>query len=315
MQEMSNTPQAVVNHTPDSQSTDHSSQHFHRMALAHPRSVDNDKPKLHPIKGLIAGLFLALVIQVVVFLAFAIGGVIGGIDEEKVFLSDDPLNPTSNATLLLSLSAVIPVTFLAARIAGYRSRFLVSVAGRIRWDIFAIATAVTIGIHLITQVSIILLASDLETRQLDGKDLWMIPVVLLLVPFQAFAEELFVRGFLPQIFGAGLKNPWLAYFPGALLWVALHGYNVWGLVVIGYSAIIYGILVHKTGGLEASTALHTVGNFVAFLLPLFLVVEDTDNIPWESAVFEMVTTTITVALTYYLIRRFALIPRDENHRV
>ena len=61
---------------------------------------------------------------------------------------------------------------------------------------------------------------------------------------------------------------------------------------------------HKTGGLEAAIAIHTINNYFAFAQQVFIVIEDPDTIPWEAAVFDMVSTTITVVLVYLCVRKF-----------
>lgn len=315
MQELPKTLQSVNDHAANTNPVNQSSNQYHRMAVAHPRHPESPTKRLHPIRGIIVGLILAFLVQVIVFGAATLGGGIAGLDVKEVFLSDDPLNPTSKAIFLLSLSAVVPVVFIAARVAGYRSRFLISIAGRIRWDIFAVAAAVSIVVNLFFQTIAFVSDSDIHTRHLGSNELWVILAVLLLVPLQAVAEELFARGFLPQVFGYWLKNPWLAYLPGGTLWIFLHGYNAWGLASIAYSALIYGVLVHKTGGLEASSAIHIVGNYLAFIQPVIIVSTGSNAISWEAFVADMVVTTLAVALSYFFIRRFGLIPRDENHRV
>src|SRR5690606_30694143 len=92
----------------------------------------------------------------------------------------------------------------------------------------------------------------------------VLALILLLVPFQAAAEEYVFRGVVVQAIGA-----WVRWLPvGALVstavFAALHIYDVWGLVDVAVFAIAAVIATWRTGGLEAAIALHAVNNVVAF---------------------------------------------------
>jgi membrane protease YdiL (CAAX protease family) len=50
-------------------------------------------------------------------------------------------------------------------------------------------------------------------------------VTLLLVPFQAAAEEYLFRGWLLQAFGAFMRTPWPGILIGAAAFTALHAYT------------------------------------------------------------------------------------------
>lgn len=281
---------------------------YHRAPLLHPRPQQSPHARRHPIRALIFALVMSLVAQVLVFIVAALAAALVGADVDTTVLSDDPNNVTSNIFLLISLASMVPVFFYAARIAGYQSRFLLSVVGRMRWGIVGVAAGVSLAVAVVGQVIAYAAGGGPEPRTPEHQDFILLAAVIVLVPFQAAAEEILARGFLPQVFGLWLKSPWLAYLPGALLWIALHGYNSWGTVAIAYSAIVYAVLVHKTGGLEAVIALHTINNYLAFTQPVFTVVEDPNTIPWEAAVFDMASTTLTVVLVYLSVRKFVSIP-------
>lgn len=294
-------------HLPVSHQPAASDAKYHRAPLLHPRPQEKPNARRHPFKALVLALVLGLAAQIIVFIAVAVIAALMGAEVETSVLSDDPHNVTSNTILLLSLAAIVVVPFFAARIAKYQSRFLLSVVGRMRWGIVGVAAAVSLAVTVVGQVIAYATGGGAESRTLENQDFIFLAAVLVLVPFQAAGEEVFARGFLPQIFGHWFKSPWIAYLPGALLWIALHGYNSWGTVTIAYSAILYAILVHKTGGLEAAIAIHTINNYFAFAQQVFIVIEDPDTIPWEAAVFDMVSTTITVVLVYLCVRKFVSI--------
>nr|WP_240973993.1 CPBP family intramembrane glutamic endopeptidase [Nonomuraea sp. FMUSA5-5] len=89
-------------------------------------------------------------------------------------------------------------------------------------------------------------------------------VILLLVPFQAAAEEYVFRGWFMQAVGAHVRNPVWGILIGSALFASLHGYSWAGLVdVFSFGAVMAWLAV-RTGGLEAPIALHVVNNVVAF---------------------------------------------------
>src|SRR5690606_13115808 len=105
-------------------------------------------------------------------------------------------------------------------------------------------------------------------------------VIVLLVPFQAPAEEYVFRGWLLQSVGACtlensrwrigralsvvFRTPWPGIFIGSALFTAGHGYTVWAtLDVVCFRAIAAWVTV-RTGGLEVAIALHVFNNLLAF---------------------------------------------------
>ncbi|TLP53569.1 CPBP family intramembrane glutamic endopeptidase [Microbispora triticiradicis] len=89
-------------------------------------------------------------------------------------------------------------------------------------------------------------------------------VILLLVPFQAAAEEYAYRGWIIQGLGAYFRSPWPAILLGAVAFAASHGYTGWGIVYVFVFGVLMGWLAVRTGGLEAPIALHASNNVVAF---------------------------------------------------
>ena len=290
---------------------------FHCAPLSHPHASGHSPahalhPRRHPVAALAVGLVSFAAVQLVVLGAAACISALAGKNENQFLLSKNPLSLSSNSVLLLTVAATIPVFFFAAKIAGYRSNFLLSTAGRVRWDIFGVAAGVTVGVQLITLTFLLATRGGLEFRHPEAKDLWLVFIVLILVPFQAFAAELFARGFLPQIFGHWIRSPWFAYLPGAVLWVAFQPYNSWGLVVAAISAALYATLAHKTGGIEASTAIHMGTNFVAYIQPVFFAVSGPRSMSWEMAILNIITVSLTASATLFLLHRRRLLTQKHT---
>ena len=111
-------------------------------------------------------------------------------------------------------------------------------------------------------------------------------VVLFLTPLQAAGEEYAFRGYLTQGFGslmAGIAQrsnasartvDWLsrgaAVVLPAVLFALAHGIGQSAPIFFDRFAfgVVAGILVIRTGGLEAGIAMHVLNNFLAFGLAL-----------------------------------------------
>ncbi|WP_179281961.1 CPBP family intramembrane glutamic endopeptidase [Streptosporangium subroseum] len=216
----------------------------------------------------VLGTVLVAVGFVVIGAAIVIGGsLIGWIAGAKT--SGSLLDLTIN---LLSLAAVIPAVYgVAVWIQRRPPGTLSSVLGRLRWRWMALCTGVAVGAAALGQAALVATyaATGEDLDQLFGWVGWsrFLPtliVTLLLVPFQAAAEEYIFRGWLIQAFGAFFANPWPGILLGATVFTAMHAYVDWGIVDVFTFAVLMGWLVVRTGGLEAAIALHLVNNVLAF---------------------------------------------------
>ncbi|MEV7967520.1 CPBP family glutamic-type intramembrane protease [Sphaerisporangium sp. NPDC088356] len=177
------------------------------------------------------------------------------------------------AVLLLSIALVLPVVFGTAWLVQRRPPgTLSSVLGRLRWGWLLICLGVALVALFLGQAAMVV------TYIVTGEDLgnlfgWVgwdrflpgLVVILLLVPFQAAAEEYIFRGWLLQAFGAYFTTPWPGILLGAAAFTSLHAYTDWGIIdVFGFGALM-GWLAIRTGGLEAPIALHVINNVVSFL--------------------------------------------------
>lgn len=172
--------------------------------------------------------------------------------------------------LVLPLILMIPALLLASRVVEGRGvGLLSSVTGRLRFDwlgkslllalgVFAVYFAVSLGVSAATGADI--------TPDFSHPNLWiMVLLVLLLIPFQAAAEEYVFRGYLMQLVGGWLRHPAFAILLPVPLFVLGHGYDVWGAASVGVFAIVAAWLCWRTGGLEAAISLHIVNNVLIFL--------------------------------------------------
>lgn len=192
-------------------------------------------------------------------------------------LLPDTQRPISLLLAFGSIILMIPAVWLALLSTGLgplgRSW---SVALRLRFRLFGrtllfalaallIINAVSIGLALLWQVIVPAVAeTPAPERQLDwGAAGLSMLFALILVPFQASAEELVYRGLLMQVLGSWLRSPWLVIAVPAVLFGFSHLYDVWGWLAVVSLALCAGWVTWRTGGLEAAISLHVVNNLFA----------------------------------------------------
>ena len=129
-------------------------------------------------------------------------------------------------------------------------------------------------------------------------------MILLLTPLQAAGEEYLFRGYLTQAFGSvrvGRRAAQtLAVLGPALIFALFHGLSQEPPVFFDRFAfgVVAGILVIRTGGLEAAIAMHVLNNFLAFGLALAFgdltaALNATGGSSWW-----MILSTVTQSLVY-----------------
>jgi membrane protease YdiL (CAAX protease family) len=129
-------------------------------------------------------------------------------------------------------------------------------------------------------------------------------VVLLLTPLQAAGEEYLFRGYLTQAFGSLVwgrrASQVLAVLGPALIFALFHGFSQDAPVFFDRFAfgVVAGILVIRTGGLEAAIAMHVLNNFLAFGLALAFGDLTTALTATGGSSWWMILTTLTQSLVY-----------------
>ena len=177
-------------------------------------------------------------------------------------------------TFFISIIPVIPAIFIARLITNFKPLGLIhSIAGRMRWSYLGVFLGFGFLIFGLYNVGNLVLAGSLTTQNsvhpLNSGMFWLyIVLILLIVPFQCYAEELLFRGYLMQTVGRWLKNPAWAIIIPAPIFMVLHGYGLWGLLSVLTMALIAGFLCWYTGGLEAGIGLHIANNISGIILGL-----------------------------------------------
>ncbi|MFE7186052.1 CPBP family intramembrane glutamic endopeptidase [Streptomyces erythrochromogenes] len=211
----------------------------------------------------------------------------------------DPL--ADEALALLSIATGIPVVLLAVRWCGSRPGGTVaSVVGRLRWGWLARCAAVAFPLIVLQMGALALwgyLSEGEESLagEFPGWSGFVLGLVVLwaLIPFQAAAEEFVFRGWLAQFFGGFLKSPWPGIVIASALFAVAHGFGEWsGFALLFYSAMWWGWLTIRTGGLEAVIAVHVANNMTAYAITVALgQLAESGNAadaPWQALVLELV---------------------------
>ena len=191
------------------------------------------------------------------------------------------VTPAGLAALNLLLGSAILSSWLVLWIFHrLKPRWLSSVAPRIRWrfllaclPLAVIALFASLGASLLVPMGDagepIGAINDFTSTTRD-----FILVILLLTPLQAAGEEYVFRGYLTQAFGSLLPfrrvSLVLAVLMPAVLFAIAHGSGQsWPVFFDRFAfGVVAGILVIRTGGLEAAIAMHVLNNFFAYGLAL-----------------------------------------------
>ena len=173
----------------------------------------------------------------------------------------------------LFLGGLIVVAILASWIF-YRQGFgwLSSVVGRFRWKWFSVTLAVFgIGFLLNHICAFLLLGmpAGIEGLELAVRPYTalMIIVILLATPFQAAGEEYFFRGMIGRLVAAAVPfrkaGLILSCVISTLFFMTLHNdASLTNNLLYITMGLACWWLAYRTGGIEASIALHTLQNIV-----------------------------------------------------
>lgn len=165
-----------------------------------------------------------------------------------------------------AIALMLPAVLLARLVVGPRPvGLLVSVLGRMRWRWLGRAMLISGTVYVVGLTVGLLVVDPLSGVPLPPFGLVASASVLLigavlLVPFQAAAEEYVFRGALMQLVGGWLRHPVFAILIPVPLFVIGHGYDPLGQTGIAVFALMTGWITWRTGGLEAAIALHVVNN-------------------------------------------------------
>ena len=218
-------------------------------------------------KPLLAGLLFAVLYlgsNVAIVLLGALNQ--GGLESVmKIAGSYDTMDVSSGPGILLnlgSLAVAIPLLALTALIVRDRPFSSYSSArGGWDWSVFGRMMLLALLVCGVPNLVWILLDHGPLNNQ------FTIATFLLLTvmgPLQCIAEEYMFRGLLMQTFGGWFRIPVIAVVLQALIFMAMHPYNLTGKLTILVTGCMMGLMAWISRGIEASSAIHIVNNMVAF---------------------------------------------------
>ncbi|MEO3888180.1 CPBP family intramembrane glutamic endopeptidase [Nonomuraea sp. B5E05] len=274
----------------------------------------------HPWRAIVGTLIIAagfFTLGLVVVFAGMLVSLLAGIPftiEPSGQLSGNP--EFALVVLLLSLAPMIPLVLgTVALIQRRRPGTVSSVTGRLRWSWMARCAGLAVLALAAGQgTQMLVMSASGESGEMFGWAGWegFLPaliVIVLLVPFQAAAEEYVFRGWFVQAVGAHVRNPIWSILIGAALFASLHGYQPAGLADVFVFGAVMGWLTVRTGGLEAAIGLHVMNNLLAFGLSAAAgsLEEALDQpnvpVPWQALLGTAVQLTVYAGGVLYLAKK------------
>jgi len=149
---------------------------------------------------------------------------------------------------------------------------------------------------------------SIQTQQ----DFWaFLAVIVLTSPLQAAAEEILFRGYLLQALGSLVARPWFGVIASSVVFALLHGTQNVPLFVDRLAfGLLAGLLVWRTGGLEAGIAAHVINNVFAYLIAglttSVAALKAIEGIGWVDAAFDVGGFALFAVLAYALSRGLKL---------
>ncbi|KXZ59644.1 CAAX amino terminal protease self- immunity [Brevibacterium ravenspurgense] len=233
------------------------------------------------------GLVGIIAIVIVYFAVSIVGGIIavaidvatGATSQEDAMAGK--INNTPLLLLTVNLSLIVGglVALLAHRILHKQpwSRMF-SVLPRMRWKWWGLSLACTvplfvlyIGVGLLFAKSAFLGSGD-SSFTFDGMALAYLLIIVLTTPFQAAAEEVMFRSYIPRVFGAWFPRTGgiIGVIVATILFTIAHeASDPWLWAYYAVFGLALAALTHFSGGIEAPTVIHAVNNVTMLIIALF----------------------------------------------
>lgn len=234
--------------------------YYHRLFRTSPRTRWWKPLAAFGVFGLVSIVFIAL---------FSLLYLVSG------GLPDATVNPTTPGNALYVFGIIIvllPATLIALAPFRLPMRTLISVTGHFRWKWLGLMVVISLimffGAGIIGQVIDGTLSPSTWTPApafVESPKAIILAVVLILIviPLQSLTEEIVFRGFIMQTIGTWVKNPIPAVVVSSLLFAAAHTYGGWTIVGVFLFGVLSAYMAIRTGGIEASFAMHAINNMYA----------------------------------------------------
>lgn len=234
-------------------------------------------------------------------------------------VTEDALDPDTVLGLLannLILATIVPAAALAVLVVHQeRPGFLASVTGRVRWGLLARLAPLALAVVLVFYGLGLLVPGAADT---DGSApttatlVGLLAVILFTTPLQAAAEEVGFRGYLTQAVSSWFARPGVGIAVGgavsAVCFALAHGVqDPWLFADRLCFGVVASWLAWRTGGLEASVALHTANNLVSLVVSAATgTLSDSltaSSLDWRLAAFDVAMMVVFALLVDRLMRR------------
>lgn len=170
----------------------------------------------------------------------------------------------NNVSLGLAIPAALLTHWLIYR---QRPRWLSSIIGGFRWRLFGRFIAIA-GIGLLIMFGVeTFLSGGIGELTWDSTSLFLLLTIVLTTPFQAAGEEYMMRGLVFRSVSSWFRHRWLGLVVGivvnSVIFMLLHGAgDPWLIAYYLLVAVVFSLLVWRTGGLEAAVAMHVANNVI-----------------------------------------------------
>lgn len=174
----------------------------------------------------------------------------------------------------LTNAASIPIAMLLQwGYFGQRPRWLHSVRGVFRWRLLARSCLIVLPLWIVYVVAISLLSAPDAGAALTRESAAFLVIVVLTTPLQAAGEEYGARGLLSRSAASWVADPRLALLIGtavsAVIFTVSHGAgDPWLIAYYFVFGVGLSLIVWRTGGLEVAVLIHTVNNFLLFVITI-----------------------------------------------
>lgn len=229
---------------------------------------------LFAVFGVVASLLLAivwLVLAIVTGQLDLLGAASGpGLQDDLIARMSDVSNPLSLFLLLASIAVLLPLVQLSMLCVGLRPvgmRHSVTFRLRWRWMLVCaipalVVTLVSVGVSFVPLAFGEPLPAPVPVE--SGTLVLLLAMIVVLAPLQSAAEEYIFRGLAMQVIGSWVRPVWVAIVVSTVIFTIGHTqYELWGMLSVAVMGAGFAIVTWRTGGLEASIALHVVNNVLS----------------------------------------------------
>lgn len=225
----------------------------------------------------------------------------------------DSYSPAGAIFTFGQILCFIPAIMIANRIVNARPFSSYSSSrGGFNWAAFLKSFGVVLILFALP-LCIITFLTDEHTGEIKFSIAGLILCVIL-CPLQCAAEEYLFRGYAMQTIGSWCKFPVVAIVLQAVLFAAMHPYNLVGVISTFIMGVILGVIAYYTKGLEASCALHIANNLISFLFAGFGIGGVKTDVPVMEVVVVCVLALVYLGFTVFASKKlgwYSKIKKDD----